>query len=115
MTQENEILQHAECEEERALSPEATKTLKSARDVTDRRAWERKIRILRGLTEEANEISDKIIDLETERQELWDKITLMRDEMVVDCIHLPTMCVEVDGLIVCKFCNKKIKIVDHGS
>ena len=56
--------------------------------------------------------SNSILDLFLARQPILDEISDIRTEMVSTCIHPEEMLIEQDNdVILCKFCNKQLKII----
>lgn len=75
-------------------------------------AWERKQDNMIKLLAQIRPIEDKILDLMAEKTPILDQVHELRKDMVTECVHPITMLTynQHDGIIVCKFCEKKFSI-----
>ena len=78
----------------------------------DKISWNRKLKNLEALYEKIRPIEDEILKLLAEKQPIFDDMQAIRQEMTDNCIH-PFDYLEVkDDFVICKFCNKRMKVVD---
>ncbi len=75
-------------------------------------SWNRKRKNLESLYEKIRPIEDKILELISEKQPIFDEMQEIRGTMVDECIHPFDYLVVKDDHILCKFCNKKLKVLD---
>lgn len=90
-------------------------------------SWERQYgNMQKLLTEKLQPIEDQILELIGKKNEVFDEIVVLRDELIRDCIHpfehvtgLPVNAnasmggVQIStGTYVCTFCNKKVALND---
>lgn len=114
---ENETQQEMEVRKAREeISNHATRSEKVS--------WERQYgNMQKLLEEELQPIEDQILKLIGEKNKVFDKIVVLRDELIRDCIHpfehvtgLPSTDVGgvqfASGTYVCTFCNKKVALND---
>lgn len=114
---ENETQQEMEVRKAREeISNHATRSEKVS--------WERQYgNMQKLLEEELQPIEDQILKLIGEKNKVFDKIVVLRDELIRDCIHpyehvtgLPSVDVGgvqfASGTYVCTFCNKKVALND---
>ena len=90
------------------------KQIASTFSVAERNKWKRRHEAIMPLIVEVQRMEKKIIDLQARCQPLYDEIAGIRAEMVDICIHdKQYIVITDDGLIECKFCNKKLKIINN--
>lgn len=78
-------------------------------------SWDRKMDNMVSLLAKLKPIEDQILDLITQKTVFVDEITLLRQDMVRDCVHPYTHLAHLgDNKTVCKFCNKTFNVVAHG-
>lgn len=77
---------------------------------SDKTAWQRKMGNLEKLVAELKPIEDILLDFNSRKQEIVDKITMLRKEMVENCLHPYEMLVLNEDHVRCSFCNRKINI-----
>ena len=81
---------------------------------SDKVSWERKMDNMVRLLARLRPLEDQIIELEAQKMPIVDEITLLRADMVKECVHPFQYLVVKDDHILCKFCDKRI-VVPHGS
>jgi len=79
-------------------------------DRSDKTSWQRKLNNLETLVAELQPIEDILIDFNKRKTDIIDKITILRSEMVENCLHPYDMLVLKEDHVECKFCNGKISI-----
>ncbi len=80
----------------------------------DKVSWERKFKQMQKIVTEINEVEDKIMDLQLEKMEKFDKVQMLRLTLIETCIHpanelTPTK--EDPNIMLCKFCGKLVKFI----
>lgn len=75
-------------------------------------SWDRKMDNMVTLLSELQPLEDQILDLVAKKMPIIDKIQLLRNEMVKDCVHPFTHQVFHDDHIVCKFCERKFNVME---
>lgn len=104
-TPENET---PEQKEERQIKERIANGPKRAEKVS----WNRKKANLEAVVEKIRPIEDKILDLIAKKQPLLDEIQEIRTQMIDECVH-PFDYLEVkEDHVLCKFCNRKLKLLD---
>lgn len=101
---ENETAEQAnERREREAITNHATRSEKVS--------WERQYTNLQKiLTDELQPVEAKILDCIVEKNKIFDRIVVLRDELVLNCIHpYELVAQDGDGEYHCKFCNKRLK------
>ena len=70
---------------------------------------------MQDLIKQLKPIEQQILDLFQQKQPLMDKIAALRAQMVNECVHPKSYLVEKsDGTVYCKFCEKRIKVLNDG-
>ncbi len=87
-----------------------SKKVSNTANISDKQSWNRKYDNLQKLINQVNMIGDKILDLESEKNPIIDEISILRSRMIQECIHPHDLLTESNGMIICKFCNKKFNI-----
>lgn len=78
-------------------------------------AWDRKMNNMVSLLAELTPIEEQLLGLITAKTKLVENIQELRGEMVLDCVHPFTHLVFHDDHVVCKFCDRKFKVMNkHG-
>ena len=62
------------------------------------------------VAENIQPIEEKILELTMEKQQYVDDVISLRDELIKECVHPRDSLVSKDDHVLCKFCNKKIRI-----
>ena len=83
-------------------------TVSNYPDRSDKTSWQRKMNNLEKLLAELKPIEDMLLDLNSRKQEIIDKIVILRKEMVDNCFHPYDLLVLKDTHVECKFCDRKI-------
>jgi len=84
----------------------------NAPDRSEKVSWKRKMKNLQELVDETQPISEEILKLIAQRQPFLDKIQDLRETMVNECIHPFDFLVVEENHVLCKFCNRKIRVND---
>jgi hypothetical protein len=78
---------------------------------SEKNAWMRQFRNLQTLLAGLEPIEQMLIQLQAEKAPIIDKIATLRSAMLHICIHpAEFLAVDADGIAVCKFCNKRLKV-----
>lgn len=77
-------------------------------DRSDKTSWQRKMSNLEKLVAELSPIEDILLDFNSRKQIILDKIVVLRKEMVENCLHPYDNLVLKEGYVECKFCDRKI-------
>jgi ubiquitin C-terminal hydrolase len=78
-------------------------------------SWERQYKNMSAILEnELTPVETQILDLMAKKNEIFDRIITIRNELVSDCIHPFEQLVQLDGAnqYHCKFCDKRVMIND---
>lgn len=75
-------------------------------------SWNRKLANLEALYAKITPLEDQILDLIAQKQPIYDEMQEMRNTMVDECIHPFDYLVVKDDHILCKFCNRRMKVFD---
>lgn len=78
----------------------------------DKISWKRKREKLEELVSEVQRGEDEILEIRSRNAPKIKKIEKYRETMVYECIHPYEYLVHKGQYIECKFCNKKLRIVD---
>lgn len=100
----------------KVLTPEEQifKTISDQFSIADVNKWKRRHENIKELITQVQKIEKKIMDLKSRAEPLYDKISILRQEMVDICVHESQYLVLHDNNIVeCKFCNKKMNIINQ--
>ena len=73
-------------------------------------SWNRKMDNMVKLFAKITPIEEKILELMSEKQPLFDEIQQLRQTMVTECVHPYEYLVVKDTHVLCKFCNRKITL-----
>ena len=80
---------------------------------SEKTSWHRKMDKMVKLLAELQPIEDQIIELQSQKMPIFDQVQQLREVMVTECIHPHSNLVKTDddGVVLCKFCNRKISII----
>ena len=77
-------------------------------------SWNRKMNNIVKLLSQLTPIEEQIIELQSQKIPLFDAIQELRQIMVLECVH-PYEYLEIkENHVICKFCNRKIKVAVNG-
>jgi len=79
---------------------------------TEKVSWNRKRNNLEDLHEKIQPLEEQILDLLVAKQPIFDEMQRIRNSMVDECIHPFDFLVVKEDHVLCKFCNKKLKLLD---
>jgi len=77
-------------------------------DNAEKLSWQRKYKKLQKLIDELKPYEEKMLQLYQERMPIMDKIHMLRQMMVNECIHPKNYLTHKGTYIHCKFCDKII-------
>lgn len=104
---ENETIEQAEARKEReSIANHATRSEKVS--------WERQYNNMQTIfNDELSPVENQIIELMIKKNEIYDRMVVIRQELVENCIHPFEMVVETEKkagiqLYECKFCSRKL-------
>ncbi|BBA65388.1 predicted ORF [Xanthomonas phage XacN1] len=86
------------------------KNVANIKDKNEKLSWTRRQKKIEEMVVEMQPIEDQILALTAQRQEVLDKIQVLRKQMVKECIHPKNSLVHKETYIECKFCNAKLSI-----
>lgn len=86
------------------------KNVANIKDKNEKLSWTRRQKKIEEMVIEMQPIEDQILALTAQRQEVLDKIQVLRKQMVKECIHPKNSLVHKETYIECKFCNAKLSI-----
>lgn len=96
-----------QAEERRKLEAVADNATRS-----EKVSWDRKMDNMVSLIAKLHPIENQIIELMAQKMPIIDEISALRREMVRECVHPYTHLVKVGGVVMCKFCNRKLAVKD---
>lgn len=77
-------------------------------------SWRRKQKNIEKLVEELEPIQESILDLIVKKNAIMDKITVVRKQMVLECVHpADHLIVREDDTLYCKFCERSMGLVQR--
>lgn len=82
----------------------------NAANRSEKTSWNRKMKNMVALLTELRPIEEQIIDLTAQKHEIFDRIQVLRNVMVQECVHPFEQLVLKDKHVECKFCNKKVSL-----
>lgn len=77
---------------------------------SEKTSWNRMMDNMVALMSKLTPIENAIIELYAKKIPLIDQIQALRDKMVKECVHPYEQLVLKDGVVECKFCQKKFKV-----
>jgi len=77
---------------------------------SEKTSWNRKMKNMVELLTELRPIEDEILELTTAKHEVFDRIQVLRNVMVKECIHPFEQLILKETHAECKFCNKRISL-----
>lgn len=86
------------------------KNVANIKDKNEKLSWTRRQKKIEEMVIEMQPIEEQILALTAQRQEVLDKIQVLRKQMVKECIHPKNSLVHKETYIECKFCNAKLSI-----
>lgn len=89
-------------------------TINSVATKSEKNAWMRQYRNLQKLLKTLEPIEDKILELQVKKQPIIDSIMKLRNSMLQLCIHPAEYLTVHEGIAICKFCNKKLRVSGPG-
>lgn len=88
-------------------------TIANSSDRSEKTSWNRKMDNMVKLLAKLKPIEQKIMDLQSQKLPIFDEVQELREVMVKECVHPYQHLVLHDNHVVCKFCNKRIRIPDE--
>jgi len=79
-------------------------------DRSEKTSWNRKMDNMVKLMALIRPIEDSILDLQAQKQPVFDDIQKLRSTMVKECVHPYEYIVALKDHALCKFCNKRLTI-----
>lgn len=73
-------------------------------------SWKRMMKKMVSLIDEIRPIEDAILLLTTQKMPIFDRIQELRMIMVSTCIHPKEHLVVQEGHVLCKFCDKRLRV-----
>jgi len=82
-------------------------------DRSEKTSWNRKMDNMVKLLAQLRPIEEKILELQADKMPIFDDVQALRETMVKECVHPYPHLTLFEDHVVCKFCNKKIRIPDE--
>ena len=95
---------------EQARIRQILETISNNSSRSEKMSWNRKMDNMVKLLSEIRPIEQKILELAASKIPLMDKIELLRQTMMMECVHPFEYLVFKNDHVVCKFCSKKINV-----
>lgn len=90
-------------------------TIANSANRSEKTSWNRKMDNMVKLMSTLRPIEEQILELQAKKMPIFDEIQGLRLSMVKECVHpFEYLVVNVDH-VVCKFCDKRIRIPDVGT
>ncbi|MGI0076031.1 MAG: hypothetical protein ACREAU_01325 [Nitrosopumilaceae archaeon] len=77
-------------------------------------SWKRKMKKMKALIEKIQPIEDAILELTVKKNPIFDAIQELRMEMTNICIHPKEHLVIQGDVVLCKFCDKRLRVQIKG-
>lgn len=77
---------------------------------SEKTSWNRKMNNMVSLLAELRPIEEQILELTASKHEIFDRIQVLRNVMVQECIHPFEQLVHKGTHAECKLCNKRVSI-----
>jgi hypothetical protein len=77
---------------------------------SEKRAWNRKRNNMNNHLALLNPIEDKILELQAQKEPIFDEIQILRAIMVEECVHPYDYLIHTGSYIKCKFCNRRLRL-----
>lgn len=81
---------------------------------SEKTAWQRQYENLAKLVRKLEPIEDKLMALIAEKSKIIDEVIVLRKELIESCIHPFDDLIKHDGVLICKFCEKRMAIPNDG-
>lgn len=101
--------------EEQALIRRDLETISNFSSRSEKTSWNRKMNNMVKLLALLRPIEEKILDLQSQKEPVFDEIQILRAVMVKECIHPQEYLIHKGDYVECKFCNKRIAIKKNAS
>lgn len=76
---------------------------------SEKTSWNRKLQKMQKIIDDKlNPIEDEILELQAQKEAIFDETQILRNIMVLECVHPFDYLTVKDDHILCNFCNKKI-------
>jgi hypothetical protein len=79
---------------------------------SEKTSWNRKMENMVKLLATLKPIEDQILELMEQKQPIQDEVADLRATMVAECTHPFEYLVTQEDHIICKFCNRRMIVVD---
>jgi hypothetical protein len=100
--------------EDQAAERRLREKISNTANRSDKVSWNRKLDNMIKLVAQVNRLQEQIQDLEEEKEPIVDQIAALRQVMVNECVHPFDQIVVEENHSLCKFCGKKIVVVNDG-
>jgi len=101
---------------EQAKEREIFEQISNMADRSEKTAWNRKMDNMVKLITKLQPVEEKILKIiHEEKIPIQDEIQNLRAIMVNECIHPFEYLVSKDGIVYCKFCEKKMSVISNGN
>ncbi len=80
---------------------------------SEKTSWNRKMDNMVKLLAKLRPIEEQVLELQSLKMPIFDEVQILREVMVKECVHPYQHLVLKDDHVLCKFCNKRIRIPDE--
>ena len=108
MTKPTESSAILESELSNVIDSQTLDSISNAPDRSAKTAWNRKMDNMVKLLAKLSPIEQDIIRLQGQKMPIFDEVQQLRETMVSECIHPQQYLTRVDGVVLCKFCQRRI-------
>lgn len=77
---------------------------------SEKTSWNRKMNNMVALLAELRPIEEQILELTAAKHEVFDRIQVLRNVMVQECIHPFEQLIHKGTYAECKFCNRRVSL-----
>lgn len=98
------------------IDPKLARVVSAHATQSEKTSWKRKLSNLSAIIDnEINPLSAEIATLQDMLDDAFERSRVIREEMVDTCIHpIEFLVVQNDGCVLCKFCDKRMKVQNNG-
>ena len=94
--------------EQEAIEREIKEKIANTANRSEKTSWNRKMDNMVSLMAKLMPIEEQIIELQAQKNPIFDEIQELRNTMVNECTHPYEYLVVEEDHVRCKFCNKKL-------
>ena len=99
--------------EEQKLQRTAFESVANHANRSEKTSWNRKMDNMVKLVAKLSPIEEKILTIiKEEKMPIMDQVNEIRKQMILECVHPYEYLVQQDNAIRCKFCEKRIGLIN---